>query len=141
MIVNHKVWNLFFSNYNGGPEIILRKNDDIYLDFKSCGNIDFTSYFDCIQVNTESDEEGEGEQKEKESNLKIKPSQVSSLNQSKTGILLENDSFLMKNKAKVKSNQQSSSSLINYDDKNSLLQVSGIGNGIGNKKVNEIYKK
>jgi hypothetical protein len=30
VIVNQKVWTTFIYNYNGGPEIVLSKNDDIY---------------------------------------------------------------------------------------------------------------
>ena len=30
VVVNEKIWKMFLYNYNGGPEIILKRNDDIY---------------------------------------------------------------------------------------------------------------
>ena len=57
VIVNYKVWNLFFNNYNGGPEIILKKNDDIYIDFQTCSNRNHIPYFEFMQQDYDEDEE------------------------------------------------------------------------------------
>lgn len=43
--MNEKAWQLLFLNYNGGPEICLSSNEDIYLGFESCTDRDYSPYF------------------------------------------------------------------------------------------------
>lgn len=42
--MNDKIWNFFYRNYNGGPEIILSKYDDIYTSFFSASQKDHFDY-------------------------------------------------------------------------------------------------
>ncbi len=50
MVVNDKVWNLYLANYNGGPEISLSKNDDIYNSIIGIEDADRLSY-DTLKEN------------------------------------------------------------------------------------------
>lgn len=44
VIVNEKIWKMFLHNYNGGPEIQLSKNDDIFASFISVSNKEYLTY-------------------------------------------------------------------------------------------------
>lgn len=44
VIVNEKVWRFFLFNYNGGPEIEVRKSDDIYTNFIGCSQLEYSTY-------------------------------------------------------------------------------------------------
>jgi hypothetical protein len=44
VIVNEKIWKMFLHNYNGGPEIQLSKNDDVYVSFISVNNKEYLTY-------------------------------------------------------------------------------------------------
>lgn len=44
MIVNPRIWKLFYNNYNGGPEIDLSSNTDIYSAFNCASNADHYEY-------------------------------------------------------------------------------------------------
>jgi len=56
VIVNEKVWNLFYNNYNGGPEIKLKKNDDLYQSLTSCTQFDYSPYYDFSFIDQELQE-------------------------------------------------------------------------------------
>jgi len=59
------VWNFFLTNYNGGPEICLKKNDDIFVSLSSCTQTDhipYSEFKDC----EESKDRDESEEKSNE---------------------------------------------------------------------------
>ena len=44
IIVNDIIWNFFSLNFNGGPEIVLSNNDNIYESFLEINGSNFQSY-------------------------------------------------------------------------------------------------
>jgi hypothetical protein len=57
VIINEKIWKMFYHNYNGGPEVSLTKNEDIYTYVSSVSEKDYVPYssikedLTCISAN------------------------------------------------------------------------------------------
>jgi hypothetical protein len=51
VIINQKIWKLFYNNFNGGPEIMLNENNDIYTAFVSASIKERYSYSERKESN------------------------------------------------------------------------------------------
>jgi hypothetical protein len=61
IIVNDVIWNFFSLNFNGGPEIILKNNDNIYNSFLAIKGKNFQSYTKIKEKFTEEPEKKNSE--------------------------------------------------------------------------------
>ena len=61
IIVNDAIWNFFSLNFNGGPEIILKNNDNIYNSFLAIKGKNFQSYTKIKEKFTEEPEKKNSE--------------------------------------------------------------------------------